>query len=326
MNKIDAPHLIVPLGNEAHSWAQQFATKQTKLQKRQRVYLNSLSVFAVHSYLKWLQIESELCQSDSWDLGMQTLFDVADLFLPSIGRLECRPILPGETIIYLPPEATENRIGYIAVQLNEVLNQAQLVGFHKAIDAFIEEIPLVDFQPLETLFECIQAQIVSKELNFTTSYMEVNLSRWQKNLFEKDWLSIPTLLNTEAAYSTSSVRSSGIIRESSKYNSLSSISRAKIIELRVRMCSHSIALIVTITSTVDKEMDILVQVRPTGKQIVLPKNLRLIVQDAIVTNSMEVRAREEDNWIQIEFSGQIGERFSVKLFLENTSITEYFLI
>lgn len=128
------PLSTVPLRHEAHRLAKQFATEQVTPQKGKQVYLNTLAVYAVHSWLKLLQIETDLGQGDSWHLGKRAFLDVADLVLPGIGRLECRPILPGETIFSLPLEVTDDRIGYVAVRISESLDEARLLGFVRAID------------------------------------------------------------------------------------------------------------------------------------------------------------------------------------------------
>lgn len=67
MNSTEIDYTVkIPLGSEAHKWAQQFATEQTTPQKGKKVYLNTLAVYAVHTYLSWFQIETNLAQSDSW--------------------------------------------------------------------------------------------------------------------------------------------------------------------------------------------------------------------------------------------------------------------
>ncbi len=58
MNTIQTRQITVPLGIEAHRKAQQFAAEQATPQKRKRVYLNTLAVYAVHNFLNWLKIET----------------------------------------------------------------------------------------------------------------------------------------------------------------------------------------------------------------------------------------------------------------------------
>ena len=147
----------IPLGRLAHKSAWQFATEQANPHKSKRVYLNTLAVYAVNRYLKRLQIETDLSQGDSWNPGMRVLFDVADLVLPDIGKLECCPVLPGETAFTLSPEVTKERIGYVAVQFSESLDQAQLLGFYPAVDANKppEQINVKDLMPRDVLIDYI---------------------------------------------------------------------------------------------------------------------------------------------------------------------------
>ena len=114
MNDIEEQQVPVPLNLEAHRLALEFAKEQRNPQKGKKVYLNTLAVYAVHSFLKWLQIDSDLTQGESWNPGLRALYDVADLVLPGIGKLECRRILPEENDCVLPLEVTDERIGYVA--------------------------------------------------------------------------------------------------------------------------------------------------------------------------------------------------------------------
>ena len=89
--------LFVPLGTEAHRIARQFAVEQSTPQKGKRVYLNTLAVYAIHTYLKWLGIETDLNLSQSWEPTLTDAFDATDLFITPIEKLECRPVLPEQT-------------------------------------------------------------------------------------------------------------------------------------------------------------------------------------------------------------------------------------
>lgn len=157
MNKTENQQISVPLNPEAHRLALEFAKEQHNPQKGKKVYLNTLAVYAVHSYLKWLRIDSDLTQSDSWNPGLRALFDVADLVLPGIGKLECRRILPEEMGCVLPIDVTDDRIGYVGVKFEEELKKVYLVGFISEIDSLEppERPGIEDFQPIEALAEKI---------------------------------------------------------------------------------------------------------------------------------------------------------------------------
>jgi hypothetical protein len=78
----------------------------------------------------------------------------------------------------------------------------------------------------------------------------------------------------------------------------------------------------------DQEMDVRLRVYPTGSDIYLPAGLKLLVLDdsGVSVPDLEATARTADNWIQLEFSGQSQEQFSVKAALGDVSITEHFVI
>ncbi|MEG4445942.1 DUF1822 family protein [Microcoleus sp. MOSTC5] len=157
MNIAELPLLTVPLELKAHEMARQLAAVQSTVQKGKRVYLNALAVYAVHSYLKWLQIETDLNSSDSFNPAKTALANVADLVIPGIGSLECRPVLPGETTILLPEEVIENRIGYVGVQFSDRLDSVQLLGFAPSLDSSNppQQIAVAELMPIDALIEQI---------------------------------------------------------------------------------------------------------------------------------------------------------------------------
>ncbi|MEG3880026.1 DUF1822 family protein [Microcoleus sp. herbarium7] len=157
MNIAELSLLTVPLELKAHEMARQLAAVQSTVQKGKRVYLNALAVYAVHSYLKWLQIETDFNSSDSFNPAKTALANVADLVITGIGSLECRPVLPGETAIFLPDEVIENRIGYVGVQFSDRLDSVQLLGFAPISNSSNppKQLAVAELMPIDTLIEQI---------------------------------------------------------------------------------------------------------------------------------------------------------------------------
>ena len=157
MNTAELPLLTVPIKLKAHEMARQLAAVQSTVQKGKRVYLNALAVYAVHSYLKWLQIETDFNSSDSFNPAKTALANIADLLIPGIGSLECRPVLPGETAIFLPDEVIENRIGYVGVQFSDRLDSVQLLGFSPISNSSNppQQLAVAELMPIDTLIEQI---------------------------------------------------------------------------------------------------------------------------------------------------------------------------
>lgn len=334
MNNITQLLIKVPLGGQAHAKALKFAAQQNTPQKGKRVYLNTLAVYAVHSYLKWLQIETNLSQSDSWHPFKQAVFDVADLVIPGIGKLECCPVLPGETAFHLPSEVTENCIGYVGVQFGDRLDEVQLLGF-VPVDTIYqrEQLEIADFQPLDALIDRIyqlKSTEQSDEVNYLTvretsdlqSQTKVSLSQWFQNTFEVGWQSVEALLGTQKA--NLALRSANPFTQLD--NLQACVRRGQLIDLGMQLASHSIALVVAIAPAVEQEVDILLQVHPMEALTYLPPLLQLIVLDEAGTTVLEAQARSADNYIQLQFSGEMGEGFSVKVALGDVSVTQDFAI
>lgn len=156
MSSTTFPLLMVPLDLEIHSRARHLAAQQSTVEKGKRVYLNALAVYAVHSYLKWLQIPTNFQESDCWNPVKAALSNAADLVIPNVGILECRPVLPQETVILLP-STSENRIGYVAIQFQESLDSVQLLGFAPAFDEvnLPAQLEVSQLQPIDALLQQI---------------------------------------------------------------------------------------------------------------------------------------------------------------------------
>ncbi|MFK0735106.1 MAG: DUF1822 family protein [Gloeotrichia echinulata GP01] len=299
MKTTEPQHLSVPITKNAHLWATEFAAQQDNPQKGKQVYLNTLAVYAVHSYLKWLKIDTALNQSDSWRRGLREIFNVADLILPGVGKLECRPVLPGETEIILPAETTSDRIGYIGVQFSQHLDFVELLGFTPAM--VMSETPqtlqIAQLQSFDALINIIHKQ-----------KLLVNLRQWVGGIFAADWQSPELVLASNFITRYTTTRSKAI-------------SRAKVIDI-----GRQILLLVQLTPTASEVFDIRLRVYPGEDSIHLPANLQLIIIDEAGNPCMEAQARNADDWIQLEFSCQHEEKFSVKMVLDGTCLTEEFVV
>lgn len=100
------------------------------------------------------------------------------------------------------------------------------------------------------------------------------------------------------------------------------ISRGRVIDLGIQLAGHPVALIVHFTKESENKCNILLQVHPGGGKTYLPPDVELIVLDDAGGVFLEAKSRLADNWIQLEFRGEPGERFSVKVALGDASIVE----
>ena len=134
--------------------AEKFAASQPNADKNQQVYRNTLAVLAVNTFVQELRYETHLDAGESWHPVLRMFHNVADLVLPGIGKIECCPVMLGETAISLP-EVRENRIAYVAVGFAEPFDKVKLLGFIPAVEILeeTEEISLTNLKPIEELLD-----------------------------------------------------------------------------------------------------------------------------------------------------------------------------
>ncbi|NET45865.1 DUF1822 family protein [Okeania sp. SIO2B3] len=139
----------------------------------------------------------------------------------------------------------------------------------------------------------------------------VNLTQWFDNILTSGWQAANQLLTPSQL---------ALVRSAE-------IKAGKLINLRADMFTHPIVLLVNLARENDDypEVEITLRVYPTGDNVYLPPNLKLIV---LSENEVfqEVTARSEDRMIQCQIEGEVGEEFTVKLVLDEAVITEDFVI
>lgn len=324
--QIEPLTFTVQLALEAHAKAKQFQIQAANPQKAKQVYLNTLAVYAVNFYLQCQGFETEWEKSDSANPVMQTLMNVADLQVKNLGKIECRVVLPNSEICDIPPEVWSERIGYIAVQLDESLRSATLLGFVEKVAT--SELPISSFKSLEELpyIEQVSQQQTVPE--------EVQLSQWLNNVFDASWQMLETLLNPQPnqlglrsvfnlKFNKLAFRSVVPTVEITSEESDFKIQRAKLLHLE--RVDKQVVLCVGIKPTHSSEMQIFVRLYPANERSFLPEDLKLMVLDEDGKSVMQAEARSTKSII-LKFGVEVGESFGVKVALGDTSITENFLI
>lgn len=316
-------YLSLPITQTAQRIAQEFAAQQPTPEKIEQVRLNTLAVCVVNDYLQMMGIPTDLAKSDSWNPIMRLCVDIADLEVTGYGRLECRVMRSHFASCYIPPEVWEDRIGYVVVQLDDTLKAATVMGF---VPTPAAQLPLSQLQPLENLLVHLQ-QLQQSEVQVEQNKTLVKLSQWLTNIVERDWQTIESLFGTapsNLAFNFRRSDNSSDFQENTYPEN--KVRRAKLIDLGLQLAGHAVALIVEIRPESDQKTNILIQVHPTGSRNYLPPLLQLVVLDEAGGIFLEAQARRADNYIQLQFSGNTEERFSVKVALNDVSITEHFVI
>lgn len=306
----------LPITESSRQIASQFAVTQPTREKAEQVLLNTIAVKVVDNYLNMLGIATDLASSDSWNPIMQLCCNVADLNLPEIGTIECRPIRNSDVSWQNPLDTWDLRIAYVVVRIDEELKKADILGFKSPV--ITEEFtPIADLQPIEALLDRLNNIKESTTSNSTT-----NLGQWFNNFVEPGWQQVENLLTREQLFPAYGFRNSEVPDLDSSANG--SIKKAKLIDLGVRLGALNVVLLVEIIPEENGNFAVTLQVYPQGNQIYLPEGLQLKVLEASDTVFLESQARSHDNYIQLKFSGQAGEVFRVEVVLDDIKFLEEF--
>ncbi len=294
----------VPLTKDAYQMAQKFSREQHEPEKAQQVYLNTLAVYAVNFYLKCMEVETNLEESDRWNTALRSLMDVADLPVKNWGKLECRPVLPNQKICHIPAESLADRVGYVVVEINQEMNQATLLGFAKTAPE-----GRLDIGQLNSLEQLIYQLPKGEQIKSDI----VNVLDWLNEKYDAGWQAVQELVNSQ-------------LRPAFRNVGLKKQERAKLIDLELELDDRRVVLIITVQEKDEKTVTIRSQVYPTGEAIALPPNLKMSILTDTDTVFKEVTARSNDEFIQYEFDAQLGDSFGIQVALGEVSVTEQFRV
>jgi hypothetical protein len=317
MNNLEAMSLPLPLTQAAQTIAHRFASQQPP-QIADRVRRNTLAVCIVKDYLDLMGIITDVAASDSWNPVVRLCADVADLVIPQVGSLECRPVGSPATACDVPPETWHDRIGYVVVQIDETTQAAALLGFVTTATASIS---LNQLQSPEALLDHLdhlkQAQVSAISNAISTTITQ--LSQWFQDNFAASWQTLDALINPPGlAFATRQRRD----LEALVNVPAGTIRRAQATDWGDR----SVILAVEISPVANQQTHIHLKVFPTGDGIYLRPQVCLNVLDDSGATFLAARSGPTDNYIQLQFSGDPGERFSVQLGFEELATLVEFVI
>jgi hypothetical protein len=178
-------NITIPISEIDRQTAERFALPQTTKEKARQVYLNTLAVLVVHHYLQILEFPTELEPSRSWHPVDRTFLNIADLYLPELGFLECRPLRRGMKQFYIPPEVWADRIAFMAVEIDRTCQNGVILGFLPTVDR-----ETIDLEELFTIDEAIAYLHAYKPT--------VKLLSWLQHNCEKGWESPEALLTIKS--------------------------------------------------------------------------------------------------------------------------------
>jgi hypothetical protein len=310
----------LPITAETREIAGNFARQQADREKAKQVLHNTLAVLTVKNYLEMLGVATDLSNSDSWNPVMRACDNVADLHILDLGKLECRPLQSSDTSCHIPMEVWELRLGYVMVKIDDSLKKALLLGFIAQVAS--EEIAVADLQPIEALIDRLHDL-----RTLTANSSVINLGQWLDNIFTAGWSTVESLLYPEQLIPALRFRNV----ESADFNSeqpesTNNVQRAKLINLGIQLKDRPVVLLIDITPEVNGSIAVTLQVHPSFNDAYLPETLILRVVESSGQVFMEAQARSRDNFIQLQFSGESKELFTVQIVLDDAELTEQFQI
>ena len=323
----------LPITETARQIARQFAQAQPTAQKGEQVRLNTLAVWVTHNYCQLMGIPTALEQSDSWNPVVRLMANVADLVLPEIGVLECRPIRAEADTCIAPPEVWDLRIGYVVIEIDQDCQTAHLLGFTPTVAG--EEVSVAQLQPPEDLLDHLYAlkqlsqrgepNALSQRQPLVTE-SAAHLSNWLKQIFEASWQSVDTWLSAQQMTPEFNFRSADTREQMESPSNQTEFRRAKLIDLAVNLGLQQVVLVAEVQSASPEKLHIGIQVHPTQAHPYLPPGLELAVLEPSNAVFMEAQSRQADNYIQLQFSGNPGERFKVRIYMDNAEYIEEFIV
>lgn len=314
----------VPLTATNHQIAEKFYQQHSAPQKAKQIYLNTLSVLAVNFYLSCLGIKTTLERSQSWDPALQVLVDTADLWVDDLGYLECRAVLPAAKACTIPPPVWTDRIGYIIVQLSEDLTEASLLGFVQSVE--VESLPLDQLQPLDLFPEylnslaAIATQLPKGVITpATTTPAVIKLNQWLHNQVTEGWQTLEALLEWQGQPTLSFRTPTTRLPEEASF----CVTRGRV--LAIGTPKVQVLFLIEITPRTALEYQIKLELYPVGADAYLPKLLHLSVMDEAGKTVLQAENSNSEG-LEFQFAGEIGERFSVSIRLQEDNLIETFEI
>jgi hypothetical protein len=116
------------------------------------------------------------------------------------------------------------------------------------------------------------------------------------------------------------------LRKIDSENPAAGVRRLKLIDLGMDIAGKQVALAVALLQKCDGDIGVMLQVYPTGNNDYLPPDLKLMLLDDSGEILREVTARCADVYVQLKFTCEMGEKFSVQLTLGDANFREYFVI
>ena len=333
-NPLPIPSFPISITNTARQEALRLAQECPEA-RREQIYRNAIARFAVNHYLQCLGIETNLITTNFQIPLCRSLLDVTDIELPTLGRIECCPTVPGERQVRIPKETWDNRIAYLAVELDLEVGQAVLLGFINHLDVNALEKKCSEIVSLESFRDIDELPDVLHD----AKPIFIELKQWWSNLFEDDWFSLEELLRSDDMYLTDIYHNQDIhgfkqkiveflgepsLQPACRSVKQKTVSGFKLISLSLEKVQPSsskglshgmVALVLHANEGTEHDYEVLIDVVPGPRQEYLPPDLRLSLLGDNRSELLFACTQSKNRHLQLEFSGDLDDSVTVQLSL-----------
>ena len=324
--------------------AKDFADRQANYQKAQQVYLNTLAVLSVNQYLQRSGIQTDLKNSNGYNLAMQTMLDNAELYLPEYGVISCRPTVLSDNFLIIPEETKTTAIMQLAVIISSDFCSAKLVGFIPQTER--DRIPLEELTSIVQLPNFLEDYRSRAAVSYTqpeiASYNQQEekskLSGWLSGNNQEKWSKLTELViqklnlnlldhsERSLAFRGSIVESVNTAEVMNRNDLFEGASKIKVWKLNQQGQDYTIAIIVNILPISKEEVDISIQFLPTGNHTHLPEGIIIKILNDQQETILQIQTTVNNDKIEFCLSGQPQETFTIQGVCDHQVKTETLII
>lgn len=298
-----------PISMQARRKAEALRLHQANPDKANRVYLNTLAVWAVNAFLQGMGFETDLDASDSQDWITASLSDTADLIVKDLGKLECCPVLLGAATVDIPKDVWHGKLAYVIVQFDQECRLATLLGFLPTVST--ETLLLTKLQSLDQFLEYLKA------------VKRINLSQWLQGKFEEGWLTIQDLFSAEFSSPAIALRQTP---KSSPYIATNDFTAGKLLNLSLQLETQPLLLLLGVLPQADNKVKVSVRLCSADNAVLLPAHVRLAIMNQSGKELSAVEKPSEQAFIQLlPFTLRSGTPFTICISYDETLLTEPFV-
>ena len=300
--------------------------------KAEQVYLSCLAEYASRSYLRLCGYSMRQKKADTLGFVGRALSDSATVDVLGYGQFACIVVPFGASAVKIPAIALALPIGYFAVEFDDDLQTASVLGFVPQTSA--TEVERSEVRSLTDLPNYLT------QINPVTA-AAVRLGQWWNRSFESGWTLISELANADGE-PTLAFRSRGTAstpemagRRLSASESEETLEDAledgvvcqKILSLQsAEAQTFALSLMMERFARSRSSILIVARIAPTVGQATLPAEVQLTAADESETIFSSVLSREGSPFIELRFRADPGDYFSLKVAFDRVAVTEAFVV